>query len=81
MFMASVASVSRRNAMIAVLNFATLVSATMLAAASAVAINWLALRLTFQLMRPASVRTGTASVRSELARGTTDLIRALTPHR
>jgi hypothetical protein len=79
--MASVASVSRRNAMIAVLNFATLVSATMLAAASAVAINWLALRLTFQLMRPASVRTGTASVRSELARSTTDLIRALTPHR
>jgi hypothetical protein len=67
--------------MIAIFNLATLVSATMLAAASAVAINWLALRLTFQLMRPAGVRTGTASVRSELVRGTIDLVRALTPHR
>jgi hypothetical protein len=46
--------------MIALLNFATLLAATLLAAACAVALNWLALRLTFQLVRPAAVRTGTA---------------------
>jgi hypothetical protein len=67
--------------MITLFHFATLVAATLLAAACAVALNWLALRFTFQLLRPAGVRTGTANLRSELARGTTDLVRALTPHR
>jgi hypothetical protein len=67
--------------MIALIQFATLVAATLVAAACAVALNWLALRLTFQLVRPAGVRTGTANLRSELARGTTDLVRALKPHR
>jgi hypothetical protein len=50
--------------MIALLHFATLVAATLLAAACAVALNWLALRLTFQLVRPTGVRTGTGSLHS-----------------
>jgi hypothetical protein len=66
--------------MIAILHLATLVAATMLAATCAVAINWLAFCLTFQLMRPAGVRTTTA-VRSELVRGTTELARALSQQR
>lgn len=42
--------------MIATLNLAGLVFATMFAAAAAVACNWLLLRVTFRLMRPAAVR-------------------------
>lgn len=40
--------------MIALLHFATLVVTTMLAAGSAALVNWLLLRATFQLMRPAT---------------------------
>jgi hypothetical protein len=71
---------SKENAMIALLHFATLVVATLLAAACAVALNWLALRLTFQLVRPARIRT-TAAVRSELVLGPAQLVEAFKPHR
>jgi hypothetical protein len=74
--------------MIATLNFAGLVFATILAAAAAVVCNWLFLRVMFHLMRPAAVRKtpeGSAlkrtTVRSELVRGTAELVRALAPSR
>jgi hypothetical protein len=66
--------------MITLFHFATLVAATLLAAACAGALNWLALRLTFQLVRPAGVRT-TAAARSELVLGTARLVEALKPRR
>jgi hypothetical protein len=40
--------------MIGLLHFTTLVITTMCAAAAAVLVNWLLLRATFQLMRPAT---------------------------
>jgi hypothetical protein len=40
--------------MIAILHFVTLVVTTMFAAAAAALLNWLLLRSTFRLMRPAS---------------------------
>ncbi len=74
--------------MIASLNLAGLVFATMFAAAAAVACNWLLLRLTFHLMRPAAVRKNPESasaqrptVRTELVRGTAELARAFAPNR
>jgi len=60
--------------MIAMLNFATLVIATMLAAAAAVAFEWLLLRAAFLMMRPATARRIPA--RTERARGTAQLARA-----
>ena len=69
----------RRHVMIAMLNFATLVIATMLAAAAAVAFEWLLLRAAFLMMRPATARR--ISVRAELARGTAELARAFASHR
>ena len=42
--------------MIAMLNFGGLVVATIIAAAAAVACNWLMLRVAFHLMRPAALR-------------------------
>ena len=60
--------------MIAALQFATLVIATLLAAAAAVAFHWLLLRATFLLMRPATARR--IAPRTELARGTVALARA-----
>jgi hypothetical protein len=65
--------------MITLLNFTTLVIATLFAAAAAVALNWLALRVAFQLMQPATA--GRRSVGTELVRGTTQLARAFVPHR
>jgi len=74
--------------LIATLNFAGLVLATILAAVAAVVCNWLFLRVMFNLMRPAAVRktpeSATANqptVRSELLRGTAELARALAPSR
>lgn len=74
--------------MIATLNFAGLVLATIFAAAAAVVCNWLFLRVMFNLMRPAAVRQTPESaaanlpmVRSELVRGTAELVRALAPSR
>jgi hypothetical protein len=66
--------------MIALLNLMALIVVTFLAAAAAVAVHWLFLRVTFALMRPATtgrVRT----VQTELVRGTAELARAFAPRR
>jgi len=60
-------------------NLAMLVLATLIAGAAAVALYWLLLRATVQMMRPATLRP--APVRAELARGTADLARAFPPRR
>ena len=60
-------------------NYAMLVMATVIAGAAAVAVYWLLLRATVELMRPAAVRT--APVKTELARGTAQLLRAFDPRR
>jgi hypothetical protein len=65
--------------MIATLNFATLVLATLLAGTAAVILHWLLLRIAFHLMQPAAQRRTTVS--TELATGTMQLVRALSPHR
>jgi hypothetical protein len=65
--------------MIAMLNFAGLVLATIFAAAVAVACNWLMLQLTFHLMQPAAVRK--TSTQTLLVRRTMQLARAFTPNR
>jgi hypothetical protein len=65
--------------MIALLNFTTLVIATFFSAAAAVALHWLALRVAFQLMQPATA--GRRSVGAELVRGTQQRARAFVPHR
>jgi hypothetical protein len=65
--------------MIAMLNFATFVVATMLAVAAAAAFNWLLLRATFLLMRPATAKRIPA--RTGLARGTRELARAYATQR
>jgi hypothetical protein len=74
--------------MIAILHFLTLVITTMFAAAAAVLVNWLLLRGTFRLMRPAAARRtasrsfsgpGTAAstkVRLHLVSGTVQAARA-----
>ncbi len=73
--------------MIATLNLAGLVLATMFAAAAGVACNWLLLRVALQLMQPAAVRKtleGAAAkrttVRTELVRGTAELARVFAPN-
>jgi hypothetical protein len=56
--------------MIALLHFSTLVITTLFAAGAAALVNWLLLRATFQLMRPATAArasTGMA-VRASLSR-------------
>jgi hypothetical protein len=65
--------------MIAMLHFATLLIATMFAAAGAAAFNWLLLRASFLLMQPATARRIPA--RTELARGTAQLARAFASQR
>ena len=65
--------------MIAMLNFGGLVVATIIAAAAAVACNWLMLRVAFHLMRPAALRR--TWVRTELVRGTEQLARTFAPNR
>jgi hypothetical protein len=65
--------------MIAMLNFAGLVVATIIAAAAAVTCNWLMLRVAFHLMQPAAIHK--ISVRTELVRGTAQLARAFAPNR
>jgi hypothetical protein len=65
-------------------NWAMLVLATLIAGAAAVAFYWLLLRATVAMMRPAALRPATVRpvpVRTELARGTADLLRAFTPRR
>jgi hypothetical protein len=65
--------------MIATLHFATLVLTTLFAAAAAVALNGLLLRAMFVLMRPATARR--VNSRTQLATGTTQLVRAYASHR
>ena len=60
--------------MIAMLEFATLVIATVFAAAAAIMLNWLLLKAAFLMMRPATARR--ISARTELVRGTGQLARA-----
>ena len=61
--------------MLALLSLITLILATCLAAAAAVALNWILLHTALRMMRPATARQ--ATVRQELARGTARLARAL----
>jgi hypothetical protein len=65
--------------MIAMLNFGGLIVATIIAAAAAVACNWLMLRVAFHLMQPAAIRK--TSVRTELVRGAKQLARTFAPNR
>lgn len=65
--------------MIAMLHFATLVVATVFAAAGAALFNWLLLRASFFLMRPATARRIPA--RTELVRGAAQLARAFASNR
>ena len=60
-------------------NYAMLVMATVIAGTAAVAVYWLLLRATVELMRPAAARP--APVKTELVRGTTQLLRAFDPCR
>jgi hypothetical protein len=64
--------------MIAMLHFATLVIATMFAAAAAVGFHWLLLRAAFLMMRPATARR--IPGRTALVRGTAELARAFAAH-
>jgi hypothetical protein len=55
--------------MIAILHFTTLVITTVFAAGAAALVNWLLLRASFQLMRPATAsRTSTRSATGPLRR-------------
>jgi hypothetical protein len=65
--------------MMAVLQFATLVIATMFAAAAAAGLHWLCLEAAFLMMRPATARRIPAG--TELARGTARLVRAFSAQR
>jgi len=65
--------------MIAMLQFTTLVIATMFAVAAAVALQWVFLRAAFLMMRPATARR--IPVRTELVRGTAQVARAYSSQR
>lgn len=65
--------------MIALLSFTTLAVATIFALAAGTAFQWLLLRVSVQLMQPATARRRVA--RTELAQGTAQLARAFAPHR
>lgn len=65
--------------MIGMLHFATLAITTIFAATTAVLFNWLLLRATFHLMRPAAERR--TATRTDLVRGTAQLTRAFATHR
>jgi hypothetical protein len=60
--------------MVAMLHFATLVITTLFAAAAAIALNWLFLRVAFVLMQPVTARR--IAPRAELVRDTAQLVRA-----
>jgi hypothetical protein len=62
--------------------FATLVGATVLAVGTAVALNWILLRVAFQLMQPAAARrTAPERLRWDLSRGTAQVVRAYVAQR
>ena len=65
--------------LIAMLDFAVLAIATLLAGAIAAAIHWLFLRVAFALMHPATAHR--IPPRSELVRGTAQLARAYAANR
>ena len=65
--------------MIAMLQFVTLVVATILAVAAAAGMHWLCLKAAFLMMRPATARRIPA--RTELAGGTARLARAFASQR
>ncbi len=65
--------------MIALLSFTTLAVATIFALAAGTAFQWLLLRVSVQLMQPATASWRV--VRPELVRGTTQLASAFAPHR
>jgi len=65
--------------MIALIQFTTLIAATLFAAAAAAAFHWLLLQAAFLMMRPATARR--IAPRTDLARGTTALARAYGAHR
>ena len=65
--------------MIAVLQFATLVITTMFAVAAATGLHWLLLKAAFLLMRPATAQR--IAGRTELGRGTAQLVRAYSAQR
>lgn len=72
-------AVARETPMTGILQFTTLAVATMVAAAAAVAFNWLLLQAAFRLIRPATAQRVPA--RTELVRGTMQLARAFDPRR
>ncbi|GAC1676366.1 MAG: hypothetical protein PVS2B2_12030 [Candidatus Acidiferrum sp.] len=61
------------------INLAALFTATLLAVAAAVGLDWLLLRAAFQLMRPATVRQMASS--TDLAQGARKVARAFALHR
>jgi hypothetical protein len=63
------------------LYFATLLVTTLFAAAAAVALNGMLLRLMFALMRPASATARQRVAPTRLATGTVQLARAYAAHR
>jgi hypothetical protein len=65
--------------MIAMLQFATLVITTLLAAAAAAGLHWLFLQAAFLMMRPATARR--IQVQTEPVRGTAQLVRAYSAQR
>jgi len=65
--------------MIALLTFTTLAVVTLLALAVASAFHWLLLQAAFHFMRPATAQRVPA--RTELARGTSRVVRAFAPQR
>jgi len=65
--------------MIAMLNLAGLVLASIFAAAIAAACNWLLLQVTFRLMQPAPVRKSTTQ--THLARHSVQLTRTIPANR
>ena len=65
--------------MMAMLEFAILVIATMFAVAVAASLSWMLLRVAFALMHPATARR--IPPRTQLVRGTAQLARAYTANR
>jgi hypothetical protein len=65
--------------MMTILNFATLMIATMFAVAAATALLWLFLKLAYVLMQPATARRVPARI--DLVRGTTRLARVYVSNR
>lgn len=62
--------------------FATLLVATVLAVGTAVTLNWILLRVAFQLMQPAAARRTTPErPRWDLSRGTVQVARAYVAQR